>query len=565
MEENNKEVTEKKNEDEKAISNVAEFVFLQNKGSKNKKEIEEEIEYGYKKLMIKIDEKLKVFTQSNIEPSIINRLTSKVKRDARKNFFNAVLDIDINEIDLLVNNVAIESINPITKIEYDEKNPLEIIEPNEGMILNYLRNEKEVTFKDNVLMDFLNDKDAVKYFNQKGIDFKFENSEDLRLRCSKDEQEEEERIDVLSDSFGEVAKTGNKEEMKKYFSLEYGTDAVITYFSEKCNIIQELDNKSLRESFGYALEHLDKDESFQEDQWTMAKKIIMFKNILTYEGEYDEEIENWKKTIQEKEPELTSIIIENAEFLKDIETTDEFIYMDITSQTLPKEKEAFLDRLKVKCKEHYNKIDENKNINSTKIEKTDTKELTDLYSNKENENENENEVIPLEIKQKNLDKTLKQFIDKKGIKKYLNFIGFNIKNRDKQTQNLFASNLIKSLSEERNMIDFEQGDISSKIQDLFVTCIEDGISEKECIEKIPEINLGISKEVLKQLIKNQNNNYESKKLNSITLLENNIRQNQKSQTKNGIFEVGDVHDITGDISIVPNKEPKTKSFFDDER
>lgn len=241
MEENKKDTKEKESEDAKAISNVADFVFIQSDGNRSRKEVEDEIEDAYKKLMLKIDEKLKYITQLNLDPAVFNNLASKIKGNARKNFFNSVLDFNIDEIDVLINNIAIDAINPVIALEHDEDAPIEIKDNSYETYLekHFSEDVKSNIFEKEIEQEFL---EIQKDFEN---ELKYDKSYFANTDYAKKEDEIDENLDELGEHINDLSekvKNGDESYKAELILLEESVMLTTNYNNnknsqKKCNLL----------------------------------------------------------------------------------------------------------------------------------------------------------------------------------------------------------------------------------------------------------------------------------------------------------------------------------------
>lgn len=135
-----------KSSEEEVLSKIIDVAYVKENENKadtrSKSEIEEEITTAYQKMLKIIDEKLSALRQLNIDPAIVSSLTSQVKNNARTDFFNSVLNSDLDEIDKIVNSVALDSIKPILPDEHDESNPFGVNKDvtKQEKIMSYIAN-----------------------------------------------------------------------------------------------------------------------------------------------------------------------------------------------------------------------------------------------------------------------------------------------------------------------------------------------------------------------------------------------------------------------------------------
>lgn len=139
--------------DEDLIKNIAgEMNSKDKKNNKSQSEIEEQIEYGYIKLKSDIKKTLTPIVQAMIEMGVDSGLVAAVESDiysdARKIFFNRVIDSDINNMEEISKNVQKESLKQLTPLFQDgevsqDVSQLKQVPPMEyNNILIEMQNEK---------------------------------------------------------------------------------------------------------------------------------------------------------------------------------------------------------------------------------------------------------------------------------------------------------------------------------------------------------------------------------------------------------------------------------------
>lgn len=146
------ESNSKNDKDSEAISNIAEVVFWQNKGSKSQKDIEEQIQESYKKMQAEIDSRLAPIitklTEVKADPGLINRTISGVKETARTSFFNKIISTDITKIEEVKDSAKSDAIKFILPVDGFEVLPGKVgATKANNYLMEYLNQKEESTPK----------------------------------------------------------------------------------------------------------------------------------------------------------------------------------------------------------------------------------------------------------------------------------------------------------------------------------------------------------------------------------------------------------------------------------
>ncbi len=596
MEENKEKMSEK---DSQALSDIAKFVYLQSGNKKTLNDVEEEIGKSYRNMQIKLKEKLAPIINnlivSRVDPSIINILENEVRDNARKSFYNSILNSDISEINRIQDIVVSESIKSVIPLEYGESiiqdSPSNLSNIEIGELLEKDNsNELQGLEKEKILDTIkLGDGTEIVVIAPEDPIYDFIDEQDLNDEEIIESKQYEIKIAYEKGDLKSIEKTLSSTERGLAF------DSVFRFLNTRFDKSNENiknddyeDNKSkgVYEVFKLAYEKT-KDgtrerQGYIEDAYTIVEKLKFITNVTDPSTSIDKkERDEIIKRFKEIEPKVFAIYEKYPNIIKKLEIYYGELYTNNIGAKLAERKrlseKEVIDKIIAISKELETQetIDEN---NSEKMEAQGSKISEENSTNKAYIPQEQDILEDINIQAEKVEKVISQsektqhgkvsstekqivsnaekinklkgvlsgMFNSGNLKVMENFV---LNQLEKQNSDIAPAILEFLDSKEKNENFYTESSVSFR-KKIFTAIIDSEVVTEKDFELMGKIDSTISKEILQEMIEQQNQGKLSvKKTNSIVLLGKNV--NKDSEKKESLFIADNI--ITDGVRLIDNK------------